>query len=84
MRITAASGRGALVSRIAVPPSSRKRVERRAGVGKGGDAVMHHAPDVAEQHVVAARQRSKSFDQRHAAALDDDRHEELVPKTMPS
>jgi hypothetical protein len=30
-----------------------------AGLGKRGDTVMHHAPDVGEHHVVIARKRGK-------------------------
>ena len=33
--------------------------QRIAGVGEGGDAVMHHAPDVAQHDVVARRERAK-------------------------
>ena len=38
-----------------------KARERRAGGGESRDTVVHHAPDVAQEHVIAARQRRKSI-----------------------
>ncbi len=46
-----------------MPPPPRKRMQRLAGRRKGGNPVMNHAPDVAEQHVIVARERLKSFDE---------------------
>ncbi len=35
--------------------------QRIAGLGEGGDAVMHHAPDVAQHDIVARRQGAEAF-----------------------
>ena len=35
--------------------------QRVAGVGEGSDAVMHHAPDVAQHDIVARRQHAEAF-----------------------
>src|SRR5208282_4488515 len=39
-----------------------KALERLAGRGESRDTVMNHAPNVAQQHVIAARERCKPFD----------------------
>src|SRR5215472_138191 len=39
-----------------------KTRERVASLRKGGDAVMHDAPDVAKKNVIVARERTKLFD----------------------
>ena len=71
MRCTAAPGRGALVIRITRAAAGAKARQRVAGRRKGGDAVVHDAPDVAEKDIVVARKRSKSFDDVGQGVRDD-------------
>ena len=48
-----------------------KTDQRVAGLWKSRDAIVHHAPKVAEQHVVIARERGEAFDNVRQGLCDD-------------
>src|SRR6202021_3508479 len=58
--------------RAAPAAKARKRI---AGLREGGDAVVHDAPDVAQQDVIVARERTKLF---HRGNLDGTQNQQTT------
>jgi hypothetical protein len=57
-----APGRGAFVRRTTFPAARAEALERRHRLGQRGDAVVHAAPEVAEERVVVRRDVGEAVD----------------------